>query len=147
MKRRTIAVAGGLALAGAFALGWIVRNSSDPFVLDHPFWRQFWSGPPAAGVFAFAGAVVAFLAAAIAAWITRVSARRKEWWDRAEWALSNVVSDVPGQRDVGLAAVEVVITDATPQEAALLDAVTARFLPSEPQPPGGVDTGATGSAQ
>lgn len=118
-------------LIGAIA-GWIAPRSSEPLVLDDPFWREFWTGPPAAGLFALIGAVVAFLAAAFAARSSRASAARKEWWDRAEWALGNVME--PGEkRDIGLAAVEVVMKDATPQEAALLDTVTSFLLPNAPE--------------
>lgn len=137
----------GLVLSGAIlgsVVGWFARDNSDPFVLDDPFWRDFWSGPPAAGVFALAGALVAFGAASIAAATARRSAGRQEWWDRAEWALGHVMSNDSSTRDVGLAAIEVLVGEATTTEAAMLDAVSSRLLGSEPHEPvdGSLESGA-----
>jgi hypothetical protein len=51
------------------------------------------------------------------------------------------------RRDIGLAAVEAVINDATPQEAALLDAVTSRLLPTPPGDKKDIDVNEPVSAQ
>lgn len=117
-----------LLLVGGIA-GWFIRNASSPFVLDDAFWRDFWSGPPAAGIFALAGAVIAYIAALIAARTARRNARRDEWWKRTEWALGLTVT--PEHRDAGLAALEVLAKDGTTTEVAMIDAVTSAFLGPE----------------
>lgn len=115
----------------AFALGAIARGFLPPFVLDDPFWRAFWSGPPAAGVFALLGAGVAYLAARVAAAAARRSARRQEWWDRAEWALTHAMAADSRSRDVGLAALEALMEEATTTEGAMINSVTSLILGSE----------------
>jgi hypothetical protein len=132
-----------LVLLAGGGIGWISRGFFPPFVLDDPFWRDFFTGPPAGGLFALAGAVIAFLAANIAARVSRRSAERQEWWDRAEWALNLAMSDKGSDRDIGLAAIEVILTDATTTEAAMVNAVTSLLLPE----PTDVDTAATPSAE
>lgn len=122
----------GLVIA-AFVVGVISRGFFPPFVLDDPFWRAFWSGPPAAGVFALIGAGVAYLAARVAAATARRSARRQEWWDRAEWALTHAMAKDGRSRDVGLAALEVLIEEATTTEGAMIDSVTSLILGPEPE--------------
>lgn len=86
------------------------------------------TGPAMGGLFALAGAVIAFAAAAVAARISRRAAQRQEWWARAEWALNLATSDRGSERDVGLAAVEVLFQDATRTEAALVNTVTSALL-------------------
>lgn len=128
----------GLLVVASLVVGALLRGLLPPFVLDDPFWRAFWSGPPVAGVFALVGAGVAFLAARVAAVVARSNARRQEWWDRAEWALSHAMSGESRRRDVGLAALEVLIEEATTTEGAMIDAVTSLLLGPEP---GGIDAG------
>lgn len=123
----------GLLIIAAFALGATLRGLLPPFVLDDPFWRAFWSGPPVAGVFALVGAGVAFAAARVAARVARQNARRQEWWNRAEWALSHAMSAESQQRDVGLAALEVLMVEATTAEGAMIDAVTSLLLGPKPE--------------
>lgn len=115
-----------LVAAGAGLAGFIWRGFLGPFVMDDPFWRAFWTGAPAAGVLALGGAFVAFIAALISARTSRVSALRDEWWDRAEWALGHVMSKDATTVNVGVAALEVLATQATPTEGDMIAAVTRR---------------------
>lgn len=93
------AVAFAAALVGAL-LGAFVRGLFPPFVLDDPFWRDFWSGPPAAGLFAVLAAVIAFFPAYRSTRIARDNAEREQWWNRAEWALARADSDKQLDREV-----------------------------------------------
>ena len=93
-------------------------------VFDDLFWRAFWSGPPAAGLFAVLGALIAFSGAAAAAAVSRRGARRQEWWDRAEWALNLAKSDRGVDRLTGFRALEGLRAGATKPELALIVAVT-----------------------
>lgn len=136
-EARTVRAKWVIILAsGAAVLGALVGRCFPPFVLDSPFWRDFWSGPPAAGLFAVLGAFVAFGAARVAASTAKRAAKREEWWDRAEWALNLAMSDKGSDRDVGLAAIEIVIQEATDTEAEMVNAVTSLLLvaPSDPLP-------------
>lgn len=127
--RRLAAYAAVLAIG--ILVGAVGRGFFPPFVLDDPFWRAFWSGAPAAGIFALAGAGVAFAAAAISARISRRNALRDQWWQRAEWALTQAMSGDPAAVDVGIAALEVLTAEATPTEGDMIAAVTSkRFLPA-----------------
>ncbi|CAQ01084.1 hypothetical protein B5P19_00065 [Clavibacter sepedonicus] len=94
-------------------------------VVDESFVRDFWTGPPAAGIFALIGAGLAYGAATVAARVSRRSAERQEWWDRAKWALDLVMSSDEADREVGLAAIEVLVAEATTTEAEMIDAVTS----------------------
>ncbi|WP_156388379.1 MULTISPECIES: hypothetical protein [unclassified Rhodococcus (in: high G+C Gram-positive bacteria)] len=128
-EARTSRVCWVIVLAiGAAVVGALVGRCLPPFVLDSPFWREFWTGPPAAGLFAVAGAIIAFAAAWFTSNTARQAARRDEWWDRAEWALNLAMSDNGSDRDVGLAAIEVVLTEATDTEAEMVGAVTSILL-------------------
>lgn len=111
---------------GAALIGALVRGFLPPFVLDDPFWRDFWSGPPAAGIFALLGAGVAFGAAAITVRTARRNALRDQWWERAEWALTQVMSSDPASVEIGLRALEVLNAEATPTEGDMIAAVTKR---------------------
>lgn len=114
----------GWVVVLAVTAGAIGRGFFPPFVLDHPFWREFWTGPPAAGVFALAGAAVAYLAARVAATTARRGAERQEWWDRAEWALDLARSDKESDRLIGLRALEALGSEATGTELQMVLAVT-----------------------
>ena len=120
---------------GAAGLGTVVgalgRGFFPPFVLDDPFWRQFWSGPPAAGIFALLGAGIAFAAARVAARTARRSAERQEWWDRAEWALNLARSRTGADRDLGLRTLAVPQNDATATELQMIIAVTESVVGDE----------------
>lgn len=72
-RRTALLVAVG---AGAVA-GALIRGVLPPFALDDPFWRAFWSGPPAAGLFAVLAAVIAFFPAYRSTRIARESAARQ----------------------------------------------------------------------
>lgn len=130
---------------GGVVIGMLVRGFLPPFVLDDPFWRDFWTGPPAGGVFALAGAVVAFVAAWIGARFTRRAAVRQEWWDRAEWALSLAISERSTERDAGLAALEALVPDATEAELGMMTAVTRVVLLSGGQVANGGQPGDDGA--
>jgi len=142
MTRRTLTA--GLIAAGA-TVGAVVRGFLPPFVLDVPFWRDFWSGPPAAGVFALLGAGLAVLAARVTARTARRGAERQEWWDRASWALDLARADDHVDRLIGLTALEALRHDATATESALVAAVTdavSRGCPLDTVP-GSADDGST----
>jgi len=87
------------------------------------FWREFWTGPPAAGIFALLGAGVAYMAARVAARAARKAALRQEWWDRASWALDLARSDDGASRVIGLRALEALEPDANEAESLMLFAV------------------------
>lgn len=112
------------ALAIGVASGATVRGVLPPFVLDDPFWRSFWSGPPAAGIFALLGAGLAFAAGRVAARTARHSSERQEWWDRAEWAMNLARSDNVSDRFVGLRTLAALKDEATEMELQMIVAVT-----------------------
>ncbi|MFT2752695.1 hypothetical protein [Clavibacter sp. Sh2088] len=123
MIKRLGAVAAVAVVCGALAgvvVGLVTRG-----LVDESFVRDFWTGPPAAGIFALIGAGLAYGAATVAARVSRRSAERQEWWDRAKWALDLVMSSDEADREVGLAAIEVLVPDATKTEAEMIDAVTS----------------------
>lgn len=84
------------------------------------------------GLFAVAGASLAFIAARFAARVSRQGAARQEWWDRAEWALNRAISDKGTERQVGLRTLELLAVEATPAEAGTIDAVTTVVLEARP---------------
>jgi hypothetical protein len=94
-----------------------------PIILDNPFWRSFWSGPPVAGLFAVVGAFIAYAAARVAARTSRQGAEREEWWARAEWALNLARSDKRADRLIGLRALEGLQAQATESEFQMIIAV------------------------
>ncbi|WP_445337757.1 hypothetical protein [Clavibacter sp. CFBP 8614] len=114
------AVAGACGALAAVIVGLFVRR-----IVDEAFVRDFWTGPPAAGIFTLIGAGFAYGAATVAARVSRRSAERQEWWDRAKWALDLVMSSDEADREVGLAAIEVLVAEATTTEAEMIDAVTS----------------------
>ena len=122
MTRRTRTAA--LVVAGAM-VGSAVRGLLPPFVLDVPFWREFWSGTPAAGAFALVGAGLAVVAARVTARTARRSAERQEWWDRASWALDLARADDQVDRVIGLSALEALGREATETEQSMVVAVVA----------------------
>lgn len=117
-------------------LGAFIRGLRPPFVIDDPLVREFITSPAMAGLFALLGAIVAFAAAMLSSRASRRAAQRQEWWDRAQWALQLATSTDSRDRDLGLRALEVISLDATPNEVAMIDAVTDSLLPA---PPPGVD--------
>lgn len=133
------------AAAGAVA-GALVRGMLPPFVLDDPFWRAFFSGPPAAGIFAVVAAVVAYAAAVKGARTARLGAERQEWWNRAEWALTLARSDDEVDRRLGLRALKVLAPEATKTEyemvLAVAEEVTGPPAATTAQPAASVDMSA-----
>jgi hypothetical protein len=135
--------------------GLIVRGFLPPFVLDEPFWREFWTSPAAGGVFALIGAFIAFGAANRAASVHRRSAARQEWWDRAQWALDLARADKHSDRLIGLEALEGLKDDATEAEFLMILAVTEAVAPqgaavdteAQPQDNENVMTGGDGDGQ
>lgn len=119
LRIRTIALVGVMSASS----GALLRGFFPPFVLDDTFWRSFWSGPPAAGIFALVGAVIAYAAARVAAAMSRTGAERQEWWDRTEWALNLARSDSRADRLIGLRALTALKEDATETELQLVMAV------------------------
>lgn len=113
-----------VAVLGGLTVGFIVRGFLPPFVLDEPFWRDFLSGPPAAGLFALGGACVAYAAARVAARTSRRGDEREEWWARAEWALNLARSDKKADRLIGLRALQALGAQATETEYEMVLSVT-----------------------
>lgn len=111
------------AISG-MGVGVVIGMLLPPVVLDDPFWRSFWSGPPVAGIFAVLGAAIAYLAASVAARTSRLGAEREEWWNRAEWALNLARSDTRADRLIGLRALQGLQDQATESEFAMILAVT-----------------------
>lgn len=105
---------------GAAIVGAGVRSVLPPFVLDDPFWRDFWSGPPVAGLFAIVAAAVAFFPAYRSTLIARENAAREQWWKRAEWALGQAGSDNQTDREVANDALVALLNDATETEGAMI---------------------------
>lgn len=116
--RRRADVSGALVLGGS--TGAVIRGFFPPFVLDQPFWRDFWSGPPAAGLFAVCAAVIAFFPAHRATRIAGESAAREQWWKRAEWALGRAGSDSQVDREVANDALQALLATATRTEASMI---------------------------
>jgi hypothetical protein len=117
-SKRTVGAA-AIALSAA-AMGAAVRSSLPPFVLDDPFWRAFWSGPPVAGLFAVCAATIAFYPAYRSTRIARENAAREQWWKRAEWALGQAGSDSQTDREVGNDALVALLNDATETEGKMI---------------------------
>ena len=69
----------------------------------------------------------------------RRNALRDQWWERAEWALTQVMSTNPTTVAIGLAALEVLNAEATPTEGDMIAAVTKRRV-LDNAAPGVVDT-------
>lgn len=126
----------GIAAFVGLVLGALVRGFFPPFVLDDPFWREFLSGPPVAGMFAVIGAAIAYGAASVGARTSRRGAERQEWWDRAEWALNLARSNDHVDRLIGLRALDALRDEATQSEYVLILAVTEGVT-------GGMDTADT----
>jgi hypothetical protein len=109
----------GIAVV-AFVAGACLRGLWPPFVLDDPFWRAFWSGPPVAGLFAVAAAAVAFYPAFQSTRIVRENAARDQWWKRAEWALGLAGSDTHADREVASDALTALSGGATDVEGKMI---------------------------
>ena len=120
------------AVTGLFGLGFVARGFLPPFVIDDGFWRDFLTGPPTAGAFAVAAAVLAYRAATRNALEQRRAAERAEWWARAEWAMNRALSDEATERSAGVQAAAALVPGATDAEAAIVSAVLSSFLPSPP---------------
>lgn len=116
---RRITYVSAAVLLGA-AVGAVVRGFFPPFVLDEPFWRDFWSGPPVAGLFAVCAATIAFFPACRATRIAGASAAREQWWKRAEWALGQASSDSQVDREVANDALQALLATATRTEASMI---------------------------
>jgi hypothetical protein len=115
----------------AFGTGAILRGLWPPFVLDDPFWRDFWSGPPVAGLFAVVAAAVAFYPAFRSTLIARENAAREQWWKRAEWALGLAGSDSQTDREVANDALVALLSDATETEGKMIYRTIANLQAGE----------------
>lgn len=109
----------GVGLVGV-VVGFSGRSVLPPFVLDDPFWRAFWSGPPMAGLFAIVAAAIAFYPAYRSTRIGRENAAHEQWWKRAEWALGQAGSDNQTDREVANDALVALLSDATETEGAMI---------------------------
>lgn len=100
-------------LVAGFALGML----SPPIVLDKSFRREFFTSAGFGGLTALAAAIIAYIATRRSAKSARDQAetdrayserrdRKAQWWARAEWALTQVVSDRGVSAGVGIAVLE-----------------------------------------
>lgn len=110
----------GMGVLGGLVLGFVIRGLLPPFVLDDPFWRAFWSGPPVAGLFAIVAAAVALYPSIRTLGVARENAAREQWWNRAEWALGLATSDTQSDREVANDALVALLDDATETEGKML---------------------------
>ncbi|WP_050723405.1 hypothetical protein [Microbacterium sp. GCS4] len=106
--------------AVSLMIGALIRGALPPFVLDDPFWRAFWSGPPMAGLLAVVAATVAFYPAYRSTRIARENSAREQWWKRAEWALGRAASNRQIDREVANDALAALVKDATETEAQMI---------------------------
>lgn len=104
-----------------------------PVVLDDPFWRAFWSGPPAAGIFAVLAAAIAFYPAFRSTHIAKENAAREQWWNRAEWALQLATSDRQTDREVAKDALIALSAEATELESGMIIRVVLNSQDDENQ--------------
>lgn len=88
--------------AVTLAVGFCVARLLPPFVLDGPFWRDFWSGPPMAGIFAVLAASIAYRAAVHSAAEARMAAAAESARKQVEMAITMAVDDSSTKRMVGL---------------------------------------------
>lgn len=122
MKRsHVIGLAIAATLVGA-TVGVALREKWFPPL--SPFWRDFLSGAPVAGLFAVVAALIAYKAASAGAEASREASRREEWWDRASWALDLARSDEGANREIGLRALQALEDDANDAEYQMILAVT-----------------------
>lgn len=113
----------------AVLAGVVLRGFLPPFEMDDPFWRDFWSGPPAAGILAVVAALIAFNPARRSSRVAKDSADRQAWWDRAEWALERASSDKRADRLTGFRALRALSGDATKIEFEMIIAVIEAIAP------------------
>lgn len=121
------------ALTAALVVGALIRGLLPPFVVDSELWRDFITGPPMGGIFALFGAGLAYMAARVSSRSAQRAALREEWWQRAQWALNLTSSASHTERMRGLAAIDVLLLEATATEIAMVTAVTKDFLPNQPR--------------
>ncbi|WP_417556069.1 hypothetical protein [Microbacterium sp.] len=115
MRKKTISRIVCIGVPAVIA-GALIRGLFPPFVLDDPFWRDFWSGAPTAGLFAVLAAGIAFFPAYRSTRVARENAAREQWWNRAEWALKQAASDKQVDREVANSALVALSNDATELE-------------------------------
>jgi hypothetical protein len=104
----------------AAAVGASIRGFFPPFTIDDPFWRSFWSGPPAAGLFAVVAACIAFFPAYRSTRIARENAAREQWWNRTSWALGRAASGNRTDREVANEALLALSEEATEMEMKMI---------------------------
>lgn len=117
-----------IALLTGLGAGWALWHLLPPLTVTDPFWADFATSPAMGGLFGIAGALIALTAAGVAATVSRISARRGEWWDRAEWALQLAISGVSREREAGLSALRILAREATKNEGEMIDAVTSVYV-------------------
>lgn len=113
----------GLLIAGA-----VIGRMFPPFVLDSDFWRDFFTGPPIAGLFAVIAAFVAFSTARSGNRTARKHAEEEEWWNRAEWGIGLALSKEEQEKLVRLKAISVLLDGADKREDALIREVAEEIL-------------------
>ncbi len=122
--RRAVLVAPFAVLAGV-----VLRGLLPPFEMDDPFWRDFWSGPPAAGILAVVAALIAFNPARRSSRVAKDTADRQAWWSRTEWALERASSDKRADRLTAFRALRALSADATKVEFEMIIDVIEAIAP------------------
>lgn len=112
----------------AFVAGFILARILPPFIMDDPFWRSFWSGPPAAGIFAVVAAAFAYAAAVHSAGVAKETAVKESARKQAEWAIDMALSDSSTRRMAGLSFIYVLMGKSGP----VLDELLYRVVSEGP---------------
>ena len=63
MKLRYLVFLLAVTTCSGVAVGAVAHGVVWPWSLDAQFWREFWAGPPTAGIFAVIAALIAFVPA------------------------------------------------------------------------------------
>jgi hypothetical protein len=129
---RRILVPVAAVFAVGFGSGAAARNAAEPFVVDGPFWRDFLTGPPAAGLFAIVAACIAFFPALRTAQIARSNSAREQWWLRAQWALGLATSNRVEEREISKDALVALSAEATELEMGMIVRLIADLQPRSP---------------
>lgn len=86
----------------SLTLGFYVARLLPPFILEDQFWREFWSGPPVAGIFAVLAASIAYGASVHSASEAKGTAAAESARKQVEMAINMAVDDSSTKRMVGL---------------------------------------------
>ncbi|WP_284329587.1 hypothetical protein [Demequina litorisediminis] len=121
---------------GGASIGWGASALIGPWTPEKDFWHPFLTGPPAAGLFALVGAVIAYFAAGKASQVARDTGAREAWWSRAGWAIEMARADAVADRLLGIRALGVLIDSGSEEDGEMivgfLEETVLRAVDSEP---------------